>query len=88
MNQKNKRGGIDDPKVAARALEQLFALGYVKRRTLYWENFVRGLFFSAGGVIGATILIAIIAWVLSLFDNLPLIGRLFENAQQTLQQTK
>ena len=59
---------MNDPKMAAAALEQLFALGVMDRKTLYFENFMRGLFFSLGGIIGATILLALLLWMLSLFE--------------------
>lgn len=39
-----------------------------------WVNFVAGVFRGLGTVIGASIVIALIIWVLSLFTNLPLIG--------------
>ena len=43
---------IKDPKQVARALEVLFASNYISLRRLHWENFVRGLFFGAGSIIG------------------------------------
>lgn len=84
-----------DPKVLvqnrddiARALEILFAEGYISRHKLYFENFVRGMFFTAGGIIGATVLIAFILWALSLFDSVPLVGPFFENVRQTIENSK
>ena len=73
---------------AAKALEILFATGFVGRRKLYWENFVRGLTFSVGSIIGATIGLALIIWLLSFFKTVPLIGSLVRNADQTIQRSK
>lgn len=70
----------------AKALEVLFAEGYIDRKKLYLENFIRGIVFSAGGIIGATLILALLIWFLSLFDSIPLIGPFFENARETVEQ--
>ncbi len=85
MTEKNKKNIIKDPKEVAKALEVLFASDYIDVKRLHWENFVRGIFFGAGGVIGATVFIAILLWFLSLFDTIPLIGPLFENVKSTIE---
>lgn len=72
----------------AKALEILFATDYIDKHKLYINNFIRGMFFSAGGVVGATLIIAILIWVLSLFDSVPLLGPLFENTRDTIQQNQ
>ncbi len=72
----------------AKALEALFAEGYIDRKKLYLENFIRGLVFSAGTVIGATIVVALLIWFLSLFDSIPLVGPFFENTRETIQKSE
>lgn len=67
------------------ALEVLFASDYVDSKKLYLENFIRGIVFGAGGVIGATLLVALVVWILSLFDEIPVIGPLFDETKQTIQ---
>ncbi len=74
----DKQALRDNRDQIAKALEILFAAGYVNRHKLYYENFMRGLFFSAGGVLGATLLIGIVLWFLSLFDQVPLLGPIIE----------
>ena len=46
-------------------LEQLFYDMYQNRRQIYFMNFFRGLFFGFGSVIGATVLLALLVWLLS-----------------------
>ena len=53
---------IKDPKQVTRALEILFTTHFIDKKRLYWENFLRGMFFGAGGVIGATVLIGLLLW--------------------------
>jgi hypothetical protein len=72
----------------AKALEILFASDYIDKKKLYVSNFIRGMVFSAGGIIGATIVIALLVWVLSLFDNIPLVGPIFENTRETIKQSQ
>ena len=72
----------------AKALEILFATDYIDKKKLYVSNFIRGMTFSAGGIIGATLVIALLIWILSLFDNVPLIGPLFENTRETIEQSQ
>lgn len=69
-----------------KALEVLFASEYINHHKLYFHNFIRGIFFGAGGVIGATVLIGLVVWILSLFDQVPLIGPFIEHTKDTIQQ--
>jgi hypothetical protein len=76
----------DQERGARRALiEQLFEDHYEHRRRVYKINFIRGLFFGLGSVIGGTVVIAIVIWLLTLFVDFPLIGDYFETLQQTLE---
>lgn len=77
---------LENREQIAKALELLFAVGYVDRKRLYLENFIRGIVFGAGGVIGATVLVATLVWVLSLFGTIPFVGPLFDNTKETIQQ--
>ncbi|MBI5357702.1 hypothetical protein HZB74_02545 [Candidatus Saccharibacteria bacterium] len=88
MEENKKQPIIKNPKEVAKALEVLFASDYIDVRKLHIENFIRGIFFGAGTVIGATVFIAIIVWFLSIFDTVPLIGPLFDNTKETIQQTR
>jgi branched-subunit amino acid ABC-type transport system permease component len=79
-----KKNPNKDAAVAAKALETLFATQYVNKKKLYIENFVRGLLFGIGSFLGATIGAALIIWVLSLFSEVPLIGRFVNDIQDTV----
>lgn len=72
---------------AAKALEALFASEYVDKKKLYIANFQRGVFFSVGTIVGATIVISLILWLLSLFQQVPLVGPAVENIQNTIEQS-
>ncbi len=68
-------------------LEELFNDIYNDRQKIYKVNFVRGLVFGAGSVLGGTIIITLVVWILSLFVNAPVVGEFFEGARDTIDQT-
>lgn len=79
---------IKNRKQVALALELLFASGYISRKRLYWENFMRGIFFAVGTIVGITIGVGALVWVLSLFDQIPLIGPVIENITDQINSAK
>lgn len=59
-----KRGqGVDSQR---KLLEQLLQDVYDRRRRIYQINFVRGLFFGLGSVLGGTLLLALLIWLLNM----------------------
>lgn len=72
---------------AQRALEVLLATRYVSKRVLYKENFLRGLFFGVGTIIGTAIMVTILLWLLSLVETLPFIGPISENIEQSVESS-
>ncbi len=50
-------------------LEAVFDDLYANRRRVYWLNFTRGLFFGFGSVLGGTLLIALLVWILSQLEG-------------------
>ncbi len=68
-------------------LEQLFDDHYKFRWRVYKMNFVRGIFFGLGSVIGATIIVSFVIWILSLL-HVPndLIKSIETKQSQTVQQ--
>jgi hypothetical protein len=52
---------------------------------LYRTAFLKGIVTGLGGVIGATVVIVLLAWLLSLFEQIPFVGPIFENVKTTIQ---
>jgi hypothetical protein len=69
-------------------LEDLFYDFHRSRAEVYKMNFIRGIFMGVGTVIGGTVVIALIAWILSLFVNVPGVGNQIEQVQQSIQSDK
>lgn len=66
-------------------LESIYESGYIDRNKLYKMSFLKGIAAGFGGVIGATIIVALLLWALNLFDQVPLLGPLTDKLQDTVQ---
>lgn len=66
-------------------LEELFNDFNRNRFEVYKTNFFRGIFFGLGSVLGGTVLIAFLTWILSFFIVIPGIGQPIEKVQQTIE---
>ncbi|MDB5177685.1 MAG: hypothetical protein JWO61_68 [Candidatus Saccharibacteria bacterium] len=52
-------------------IEDLFYDFHRNRHQVYLMNFIRGIFFGLGSALGASVVIALILWLLSLFTDIP-----------------
>lgn len=66
-------------------LEDLFYDFNSSRAQIYRTNFVRGLFFGLGSVLGGTVLIALVAWFLTFFISVPGIGDGIKQVQTSIE---
>lgn len=70
-------------------IEELFYDFNRSRAQVYTMNFVRGILFGAGSVIGGTVVIALIIWLLSLLGHvIPPLGNFFDGISHTLEAGK
>jgi hypothetical protein len=62
-----------DNEVGARRaiIEDLFYDFHKSRKEVYAMNFFRGIWFGIGSIIGGTIIIAVVIWLLNLLVDLP-----------------
>jgi hypothetical protein len=76
----------DQVKGAPRAvLEDLFEDYYKHRRELYFMNLIRGVFFGFGSVIGGTLVVALLLWLLSALQYVPFLDGIVNAAQESLE---
>lgn len=68
-------------------LEELFNDIYVHRKRVYLVNFFRGISFGMGSVLGGTVLIAVLLWVLAQFGALvPALSDFIGDIMDTIQR--
>lgn len=72
-------------------IEDLFYDLHRSRRQIYGMNFMRGIFFGVGSILGGTVVVAIIVWILSLLVDIPggtgdFIQYIVDTVQKTPQQ--
>ncbi len=78
--------GVGEKGARRAVIEDLFYDFHSSRSRVYVMNFVRGLFFGLGSVIGATILIALIIWFLGFFgDIFPPLADFLNNLIDTME---
>lgn len=79
-NERGARQGI---------IEDLFYDFHRSRRQVYSMNFIRGIFFGFGTVLGGTVLVAILIWILGAFvDWFPMIGDFITQIINAMQRPR
>ena len=86
MPKKSKKpSSVTDYEQLGRAIAAIYETNYANRSRVYKMSFVKGIVAGLGGVIGATIVAALLLWVLNFFDQVPLVGPLTNKIQDTVQ---
>lgn len=57
---------------------------YNLRRQM-WVSFIKGVFAGLGGVVGATVMVALLLFLLRYFGDLPGAGRFFRNISEIIR---
>ena len=85
LKKSKKPNKVVDYEQLGKMLEAIYETGYANRKKMYKMSFFKGVAAGLGGVIGATIVAAILLWFLNLFDQVPLIGPLTDKVNDTVQ---
>ena len=83
-----KKTGVNYDKLG-KAVEDALILDYIyvlhSTKRQIWSSFIRGVFAGVGGVLGATVGIAVLVGLLQLFGGFPVIGHFFRDAGNSIQ---
>lgn len=87
---KKKRTGsrptADDYEALGKQVAALYDHINPDRAGLYRTAFLKGIVTGLGSIIGATLVIVILAWLLSLLGHVPFVGPIFDNVKDTIQK--
>ena len=79
----NERGSREN------LIEELFYDFNRSRVQVYKFNFIRGIFFGAGTLIGGTVVVGLFVWILSLLGNIiPPLGSFFDAITASLEAAR
>ena len=81
----NKHLDSKDYEKLGRLIEQVYLNGRYGK--VLSSCFLRGLFYGFGAVLGGTLLIATLVYILSFFEGLPLIGDIIKKVQTIIEST-
>lgn len=82
---KKKPDTKKDYEQIGRMVANIYESGYVDKNQTYKMSFMKGLLGGLGGVLGATIIVALLLWFMSFFKEVPLIGPVVNNIRHTIE---
>lgn len=68
-------------------LQQFYASGYVNKKQALLFSFYKGIASGFGVIIGGTILIALLIWILSQFGQVPILGHFVDSLRHTIDSS-
>jgi hypothetical protein len=81
-----------DYEALGRAIEQTMVRDYINllgsTPRQMWGSFIRGVTLGFGTVVGGTLVVAVLIWILSYFGGAPVIGDYLLKINHTLQNGK
>ncbi len=82
----------NEPKVdyeqIGKMVQNIYESGYIDRNTMYKMSFIKGILAGLGGVVGATLLVTILLWLLSVLHYVPFLNQITDNVQCSISQTE
>jgi hypothetical protein len=83
---KKQKSSTKNYEQLGKMLVSIYESGYLDKKQTYKQSFIKGVLGGVGGVLGATIVIALLLWVLSLFKNVDPLKPFVERTTETIQQ--
>ncbi len=65
-------------------LEQFYELGYINKKSAIGYSFIKGIAQGLGIFLGGSVVVALLAWILGYFDQVPFVHALVEAIQRSM----
>ncbi len=66
-------------------IQAFYDQGYIDRKATIGFSFLKGLASGIGGILGATLILALLIWMLSFFNEVPIIGPFVDTVKSTIE---
>lgn len=83
---KNKQLERERQEELGKKLQAFYDSGYINKKQAILFSFYKGLASGFGAFLGGTILIGLVLWGISLFDQVPLAGHFIDILHKTLRR--
>lgn len=81
-----KEDKLKDQQELGKAVQMFLESGYYTKNRLFVFSFLKGVATGVGTVIGATVVIAVLLWILSFFSEIPFVNNFTDKVQTQLEQ--
>ncbi|TXG77956.1 hypothetical protein E6P97_00615 [Patescibacteria group bacterium] len=84
---KQKKTTVDPKELEAigQMLVAITETGYADSKRFYKMSFIKGVLAGFGGVLGATIVVALLLWFLSVLGEIPFLEQFVNNVETTIE---
>lgn len=65
-------------------IQSIYESGSISKRNALTSSFLKGVVSGLGAVIGGTVVLTLFIWTLSLFSEVPFVGRVTETVTNTI----
>jgi hypothetical protein len=69
-----------------RTVAAIYESGYLDKKQMLKTSFLKGIVTGLGGVVGATVVVALLLWVLSFFESLGFLRPIIDTVRNTFDQ--
>ncbi len=69
-------------------IQSIYESGYRSLPTALWVSFLKGAAGALGAIVGGTLLLTILVWILAHLGQVPLVGPITKTVIQTLNQSR
>jgi len=67
-----------------RNIQHVYETGYLRVSKMYWLTFTKGIVYGFGIFLGGTLVVALVAWVVGFFDQVPLLQQVIDVIRNTM----